>query len=494
LRKNQDLTPKARIRTLNDRPANSRGQYVVYWMTAARRTQWNFGLQRAVERAVEFQRPLVVLEALRCDYAWASDRVHQFILDGMADNARRFARAAVLYYPFVEHTRGQGRGLLRALASHASIVVTDWSPAFFLPHMLAAGAAQVGVLMEAVDSNGIIPIAAAGRAFPTARSYRAFVQRELREHLLDIPDEEPLSRLRRHVRMSALPDAVTSRWPAAPEALLGGGTTALAGLPIDHRVAPVPTRGGSTPANRALRKFVDDRLERYADDHNHPDIDGTSRLSPYLHVGHISAHQIFSAVMTHERWTTRKLAKRAGGIRENWWGTSPSAEMFLDQLLVWREVAFNGCEWWPHFTEYESLPAWARATLAAHASDPRPHQYSMAALESATTHDEVWNAAQRQMMLDGWAHGYMRMVWGKKIYEWSRDPVEALARMETLMNRYSLDGRDPVSSASFTWVLGRYDRPWPERPIFGTVRSMTSESARKKLKMRKWLERYGARG
>ena len=164
--------------------------------------------------------------------------------------------------------------------------------------------------------------------------------------------------------------------------------------------------------------------------------------------------------------------------------------MSAGQLVVWREVAFNGCERWPRFTEYDSLPAWARQTLDAHAADPRAHHYSIEALESAATHDRVWNAAQRQLKTDGWFHGYMRMLWGKKIYEWSRDGAEALARMETLMNRYSLDGRDPVSYASFTWVLGRYDRPWPERPIFGTVRCMTTESARRKLKMRNWLERY----
>ena len=481
------------MRALNERGVRPDGRYVLYWMTAARRTQWNFGLQRAVEHAIALERPLVVLEALRCDYEWASDRLHQFVLDGMAENARRFSRSAALYYPFVERTRGEGRGLLRALATSACAVVTDWWPAFFVPRMVKAAAAQVDVALEAVDSNGIIPIAAADRAFPNARSYRAFVQRELREHVTAVPDEEPLARLRRHVRLQALPDGITSRWPAASDTLLKGGASTLATLPIDHSVAAVPVRGGSTAAERTLRTFVDRRLDRYADDHNHPDLDGTSRLSPYLHFGHISAHQIFSAVMTHERWTTRKLARRGGGIRENWWGTSASAEIVLDQLLVWREVAFNGCEWWPRFTQYESLPAWARATLAAHADDPRPHTYGTDRLESATTHDEVWNAAQRQMMVDGWAHGYMRMLWGKKIYEWSRDPVEALARMETLMNRYSLDGRDPVSYASFTWVLGRYDRPWPERPIFGTVRYMTSESARKKLKMRKWLERYGAR-
>ena len=483
------MTPAIRIRNLNSRSMNPDAAFVLYWMTAARRTRWNFGLQRAVERALELRKPLVVLEALRCDYEWASDRLHQFVLDGMVDNARRLGGSAALYYPYVERTRGEGRGLLRALAQHAALIVTDWSPAFFLPRMLRAGAAQADVAVEAIDSNGIIPIAAADRAFPTARSYRAFVQRELRGHVTQVPDENPLAALRGHGRLAALPDGIVSRWPAASERLLGGGA-ALVELPIDHQVTRAPVRGGAAAAERTLRTFVESRLAGYADDHNHPDLDGTSRLSPYLHFGHISAHEIFSAVMTQERWTTRKLARRGGGAREGWWGTSASAEMFLDQIVVWREVAFNGAEWWPQFNEYTSIPAWARATLAAHAGDPRPHQYSLDALQSADTHDEVWNASQRQMVRDGWMHGYMRMVWGKKIYEWSRDPQEALARMEALMNRYSLDGRDPVSHASFTWVLGRYDRPWPERPIFGTVRYMTTESARKKLKMRDWLERY----
>jgi len=217
-------------------------------MTAARRTRWNFGLQRAIEHAVELRRPLIVLEALRCDYEWASDRLHRFVLDGMAENARRFARSPALYYPYVEHTAGTGRGLLRALASDACLVVTDWFPAFFLPRMLAAGAAQVSVAMEAVDSNGIIPIASADRAFPTARSYRAFVQRELREHVTSVPDEDPLARLRRHVRLPALPEGITVRWPAATSVALKGGVTELATIQIDHSIAPVATQGGSAAA------------------------------------------------------------------------------------------------------------------------------------------------------------------------------------------------------------------------------------------------------
>ena len=199
------------------------------------------------------------------------------------------------------------------------------------------------------------------------------------------------------------------------------------------------------PHIECLRRFVERKLERYGEDHNHPDLDGSSRLSPYLHFGHVSAHDVFAAIMTHERWTTRRLGRSAGGAREGWWGVSPSAEMFLDQLLVWRELAFNGSAWTRGFAGYDTLPAWARARSRHHLGDPRPRRYSLEALDRAETHDEVWNAAQQELKTEGWFHGYMRMLWGKKILEWSEHPADALAVMEQLMNRYSLDGRDPVS-------------------------------------------------
>jgi deoxyribodipyrimidine photo-lyase len=459
-------------------------------MIAARRTRWNFGLQHATDLAVSLQRPLIVLEALRCDYPWASDRMHRFILDGMGANAAECA-GRVSYYPYVEPERGHGRGLLRALSGRACAIVTDLYPAFFFPAMLAAAAAQVTVRLDAVDSNGLVPIAEHGRAFPTARGYRSFVQRVLREHLRQLPLENPLAVAQGAPMLAEVPADVLARWPKAHAALLDGDGTALAGLPIDHSVDALPTRGGSTSGTGALRAFVDRRLDRYADDHNHPDLDATSRLSPYLHFGHLSAHEVFSAIVSHERWTTRKLPARGGGAREGWWGVSSSAEHFLDQLVVWRELAFNGNAWTPDFARYETLPAWSRRTLESHLDDPRPHLYTLEQLESAGTHDDVWNAAQRQMVLDGWCHGYARMLWGKKILEWCAEPADALARMEHLMNRYSLDGRDAVSYASFGWVLGRYDRPWFERPIFGTVRYMTSGSALKKLKIKEWLKAYG---
>ena len=146
--------PELRVRAANDRPVRPGGDHVLYWMISSRRARYSFGLQRAVERARELGRPLVVLEALRAGYPWASARLHRFAIDGMADNARRFAAAGVLYHPYVEPAPGHGRGLLRALAARAALVVTDDYPAFFLPRMVAAAARQLDVLLEQVDSNG----------------------------------------------------------------------------------------------------------------------------------------------------------------------------------------------------------------------------------------------------------------------------------------------------------------------------------------------------
>jgi deoxyribodipyrimidine photo-lyase len=487
------MVPTARVRVLNERPANPAGEFVLYWMTSARRLHSNFGLQRAVDLALEWRRPLLILEALRCDYPHANDRLHRFVLEGMAVNARDARKSRALYHGYAEPAPRHGRGLIRALSRRACAIVTDWYPAFFLPRMTTAAGSQSTVRLEAVDSNGLLPLSDHGRPFTTARSYRAFVQRTLRDRLPEFPEESPLDRLSRTRRLAALPPELEERWQSPDLPLLRGAPAALASLPVDHGVPAAALRGGSREGRQRLASFVAESLAEYADRHNHPDDDCTSRLSPYLHFGHVSAHEVFSAVMTHERWTSRRLARAGGGARSGWWGLSPSAETFLDQVVVWRELAFNGCEYVRGYTAYESLPEWARRTLEKHERDERPHAYSLERLAEAKTHDEIWNAAQRQLATEGWFHGYLRMLWGKKILEWSAHPAQALERMQRLMDRYSLDGRDPNSYAGYGWVLGRYDRPWPERPVFGTVRYMSSASARRKLRIRRYLERYGDR-
>jgi deoxyribodipyrimidine photo-lyase len=486
--------PPVRIRRLNVRDLRADGRYVLYWMTTARRLSSNFSLDRAVDLALSIGKPLVILESLATDDPYASDRLHQFVLEGMADHARAATRTGAVYYPYIERRRGESAGLIEAMTSPSCAVVTDDYPVSSVQHALRDLSPRLPVPFEAVDSNGILPMQLVADPFGTARAFRAHLQRHLRAHLDEWPSKHPLSRLP-IIKGSVplLPDALRERWRSASVSEFAAPARLLTQLPIDHSVTKSSIAGGAKAAAATLRAFVDDSLELYGERQRHPDLEGTSHLSPYLHFGHIAAHDVFAAVMTHEQWTSRQLGTRGGGRREGWWGVRPGAEAFLDQIVTWRELGFNMCATRPEaYDRYDSLPAWARATLESHAHDRRAPAYSVDELESAATHDPVWNAAQRQLTRDGWMHNYLRMLWGKKILEWTPSPEAALDAMTRLMDKHAIDGRDPNSYSGYCWTLGRYDRPWPpERPIFGSVRYMSSASTVRKLKMKRYLEKYG---
>ena len=475
--------PPLRVVVRNGAPVRPERGYVLYWMIAARRTRWNFGLEYAIDAAVRLGKRLVVLEALRCDYPYASDRLHQFVLDGMADNAARFVSAGVAYFPYVEPRPNAGRGLLLALTRDACLVVTDEFPCFFLPRMVEAAARKLDVRLDAVDGNGLLPLRDADQAFSTAYAFRRHLQKRLPAHLDHFPEADPLTSpdLTRDVTLPA----IAADWPSAQ------GTPAT--LPIDHRVQPVSgVRGGERAGAAALLAFVEQKLTRYNDDRNLPEVDATSGRSPYLHFGHVSVHEVLMAVISREGWTTGSLGTSTAGKRAGWWGMSPSAEAFLDQVVTWREVGYNCCSQRPDFDRFESLPEWARNTLAKHAADPRAVAYDIKSFASARTHDPLWNAAQTQLVREGRIHNYLRMLWGKKILEWTHSPEDALEFMIELNNRYALDGRNPNSYSGIFWVLGRYDRPWgPERPIFGTIRFMSSVNTARKMDVKGYLRRFG---
>ncbi len=483
--------PGERVRALNRASLAQAGRFVLYWMIANRRRHYNFALQYAAELAAALHRPLVVLEALRCGYPWASDRLHAFVLQGMADNAEAFAGTPVFYYPWVERGPREGRGLLESLAAEACVVVTDDSPAFFLPRMVAAAAARLPVPLLAVDSVGLLPLHVTDAPFPTAHAFRRFLQRTLPAHLQAPPRRDPLAGV-------ALPPApqlpahILQRWPPAPPELLAATPAALAALPIDHAVGPVPTRGGARAAREALARFLRDKLPRYHELRHRVEADVTSGLSPYLHFGQISAHQVFEAVAKQDGWRADAFEPpHARGDRAGWWGMSAPAEAFLDQLITWRELGQVFQHHRPDAEEWASLPAWAKATLEAHAGDRRDHLYTLDEFAASATHDPLWNAAQGQLRRAGTIHNYLRMLWGKKILEWSTSPQDALAIMLELNNRFALDGRDPNSTSGITWCLGRFDRPWgPERAIFGTVRYMSSAQTARKMPVEEYIRTW----
>jgi deoxyribodipyrimidine photo-lyase len=481
--------PELRIRTLNNAQINADADFVLYWMTAFRRTEFNYSLQRAVEWSRDLKKPLVVLEALRVGYRWASRRLHFFVLQGMAENAQRLRQKAVTYYPYVEMEAGAGKGLIKRLAQQACVVVSDDYPCFFHPRMYDAAARQIPVRFEVVDSNGLLPMRAADKVFSRAFHFRRFLQKTLGPYLEELPEEDPLYRARLR-KLESLPSEITQQWPEAALDELAKDPAQLADLPLDHAVDVASLPGGSTAAEKRLRDFVKNKLSHYAD-RNEPGRDVASGLSPYLHFGHISAHQVFAEAVASVDWKPGMVSEKASGSSRGWWGTDEQVESFLDELITWRELGFNMCWQADDYDQYESLPDWAQQTLADHESDERSHIYELDDFETAATHDELWNAAQRQLVREGRVHNYLRMLWGKKILEWTTTPREALDIMIELNNKYALDGRDPNSYSGIFWVLGRYDRAWgPERPVFGKIRFMSSENTARKFKVDGYLEQF----
>ena len=487
--------PSIRTHLLLDAPRHHDRECVLYWMVAQRRLRYNFALQRAVELANELGKPLLIFEPLRAGYRWASDRLHRFVLDGFADHLEALKDGPALYYPYVEPKDDADKGLLVRLAHHAAAIVTDDYPGFFLPHMVAAATEKLDVYTEQVDSNGILPLRAAQKTYTTAYSFRRGLHKMLPDHLPYFPQPEPLAALKVKVKggMPWLTD-IQKMWPVARADLMQqGNIQALQSLPIDHAMGQGIFTGGPSAAAQRLSEFVTRDLAEYATGRNRIEERGSSNLSPFLHFGHISAHEIFETVREKEEWSVEHIAQKPTGKRQGWWGMSHDSESFLDELITWREIGYNMAHKEPErYTRYDSLPDWVKITFQEHAEDEREHIYTFEQLEQGLTHDSLWNAAHGQLVKEGIMHNYLRMLWGKKILEWTPTPMDALEIMVELNNKYALDGRDPNSYSGIFWVLGRYDRGWTERPIFGKVRYMTSESTRRKFKVDDYIKTYTA--
>jgi deoxyribodipyrimidine photo-lyase len=252
--------------------------------------------------------------------------------------------------------------------------------------------------------------------------------------------------------------------------------------------AVLATPGGTPAARRRLRQFVERRLRGYAEARSEPRApeDGhASGLSPYLHFGHVSIEEVAEAVLaTTGRFSQDDLRVHNRGKREGFFCDDADVNAFLDEALTWRDVGFN----WHRARRGDTaglesaLPPWALQTLGAHAADRRAFVYTLDELERGATHDPLWNAAQRELVATGTMHNYLRMLWGKKVLEWSPSPADAYRALEQLNNRYALDGRDPNSYAGILWCFGLFDRPWaPERPVYGVVRYMSSDNTARKF-------------
>ena len=447
----------ARIRYLNDRDV-ARGRFVLYWMQQSQRAEMNHALEYAVAEANRLRQGVVVAFGLTDDYPEANLRHYTFLLEGLRETEQALLERNIRLVV----RRGSPPAVALELGREASLLVCDCGYLRHQRQWRQAVAQRAACRVVQVESDLIVPVeTASAKAEIGARTLRPRIRRQLTDYLKELP-------------------AVVVKRPAAgfkPDGMaLDEPEAVLRSLCIDRSVSPVSGmfRGGTSEAKRRFAVFINSRLARYRENHNQPQTDDVSSISPYLHFGQVSPLYLALEV-------TRASAPPA------------AQEAFLEELIVRRELACNFTHYSADYDSYACLPSWAKQSLAEHRGDRRDYLYSADRLENAETHDPYWNAAMREMICTGFMHNYMRMFWGKKILEWSRAPEEGFATILAFNNKYFLDGRDPNSYAGVAWVYGVHDRAWPQRAVFGKVRSMTASGLERKCDIQAYVRKVEAR-
>lgn len=451
-----------RVRPLNPTAVEPEGDLVLYWMRNAVRGHENPALDVALSLAERLGNSVLVYQALPEGYPYASDRHHTFILEGARDVQQELAGRRI---PYAFHLERAGhRGVhLAELARRSAMVITEDMPALPLAAWIRRLADTAPVAVWAVDTACVLPMIRVGREHDRAFAFRRATQAAREERLRQAWPE---------LEVAALPPIADL--PFEPLDLQAASIPDLvAQCNIDHTVGPVPdTPGGSRAGYRRWQLFRDGRLRDYGRRRNDPmQRDAVSRLSAYLHHGHVSPLRI-----------AREAAEQPDA------GT----EKFLDELLVWREMAHVFCLHRPDHDTTAALPGWARESLRAAELDMRPARYGWETLARGATGDALWNAAQRSLLIHGELHNNLRMTWGKEVLRWSGSAEEALDRLLDLNHRYALDGQDPNSYGGILWCLGQFDRPFdPPRPVFGRVRPRSTRDHARRIDVGAYAARIG---
>jgi deoxyribodipyrimidine photo-lyase len=436
---------------------------IVYWMQRAVRIVDNPALDVAIEAGNHLGLPVVVYFSAIANYPNANLRHYHFLAQGLRDVAEDAAARGV---GFVVR-RPPDNSLEAFLAEvDAAILIGDENPCREPERWRRVLARRIRLPYWTVDADVVVPSRVFERSFVLLHHFRPHLRAELTKYLVAPGEIEPLYKWKPRKKMDSFP---------LKQDITAGFTK------LDRKVGPVDSfTGGTHAALKRLSEFVRLELKHYENARNHPELKGTSRLSPYLHFGNIGPLTVALAV--EEAVKQGKVPAGAG-------------EKFLDELIGWRELAVLFVRHEPNYDNWECAAPWARKTLIEHAGDARPYRYSPKQLERGETGDELWNAAQREMVVTGWMHGYMRMYWGKKILEWAPDPATAFDWAVRLNDRYELDGRDPNGYAGIAWaIVGRHDRPWFNRPVFGLVRTMTEASTSKKFDAARYIGQHGSMG
>ena len=427
---------------------------VVYWMQRAVRIVDNPALDTAIEAGNLLGLPVVVYFQVIPNYPNANLRHYYFLQQGLRDVEEDARERGVGFLVRRAAPRGKGATLEGFLGEvNAALLVGDENPCREPERWRKVLAGRLRIPFWTVDADVVVPSRVFGRRYVLLHHFRPHLKRELPSFLVEQQCPRPVKHWRSAKNLDAwdLKQDITEGFKA-----------------LDQRVGPVDSfTGGTHAALKRLHEFANVGLMDYEEKRNHPEVKGTSRLSPYLHFGNIGPITIALAVNK--------------AVGEGKAGAAAGAK-YLDELIGWRELAVLFVRHEPNYDNWECAAPWARRSLMEHVEDPRPHSYTLEQLERAETKDELWNAAQLEMVHSGWMHNSMRMYWAKKILEWAPNPATAFDWAVILNDKYELDGRDPNGYAGIAWaIVGRHDRPWFDRPIFGLVRTMMESSTRKKF-------------
>jgi deoxyribodipyrimidine photo-lyase len=426
-------------------------RFVLYWMQSSQRTQCNMALEYAVFWADKLGKPLVVFFGLARGFPEANLRHYTFMLEGLRDVEAQLEEIGV---KLVVRAQSPGLGVV-ALSKDACLVVADKGYLKTLRQWYSFAAANMRCPLVQVEDNVVVPVEETSiKEEYSAATLRPKIQKK-REGFLVVPKQRKPKKSSLGLKFDSVD--------------LADFDAVVSALGVDKSVSKARFKGGSREAAKRLKDFVENKLSVYPELKNDPTVDFTSNLSAYLHFGQISPVRIALDVLAADAPDAAK-------------------EVYLEELVVRRELAVNYVHFNEDYDSFEGLPNWSKLTLNKHKADKREYLYSVEELEGAETHDPYWNAAQNQMRVTGKMHGYMRMYWGKKILEWTKTPQDALKAALYLNDKYELDGRDPNGFAGVAWCFGKHDRPWKERPVFGTVRYMNANGLRRKFDADKYLE------
>jgi deoxyribodipyrimidine photo-lyase len=421
-------------------------------MQASKRTKYNYALDYSIQLSNKYKKPLIVFFGLTDNFPDANLRHYHFMLQGLKDVKKYLDDLGL---KFIIQKISPEKGITN-LSKESCVVVVDRGYLRIQRFWRKYAAENMKCPLIQVEGDVIVPVEkASDKEEFAARTIRPKISNKKDDYLYPLKSINPaINSLNNKLETIDLKDI----------------KKILSEINLDKSVKPVENfYGGQKYAEKFLKDFLKNKIDKYDELKNDPNKDYVSNLSPYIHFGQIS---------------TIKIALEVKNIN------SPGSEAFLEELIIRRELSINFIYYNKKYDSYDGLPEWTKKSIEEHITDKRKYSYSLEDFENAETHSDYWNAGQKQMIKTGKMHGYMRMYWGKKIIEWTKSPREAYKIALYLNNKYELDGRDPNGFTGVAWCFGKHDRPWKERTIFGKIRYMNANGLRRKFDIDKYAKEY----